>query len=405
MGLSVLYISYDGATDPLGYSQVLPYIKGLAKRCSEFTLLSFEKRKRLKDKKKLYLLKSELSQNKIQWIALKYHKRPLVLSTLYDILKGTAVSLYLIINKRIQIIHARSYVPALIALWFKKLFGIKFIFDMRGLWPEERLEGNLWKKDSLLYRSAKLFEKRFLLSADKIVVLTDQSEKIIRTLPFLKGRDLRLETIPTCVDLDRFKIFSSEKENLIKIKDKLVLVYLGSIGTWYMLKEMIDFFKVLRLKKKKAYFLFLSQGEKFFIETQMQQAKIPKDCFLIREIPYDDVPKWLSYADASIFFIQPSFSKKGSCPTKFAESLACGLPLIINSGIGDCDEFVEKEKVGVIAKEFSLDSYNNAIDALLKLFDDKDIRNRCHRVAKKYFSLDEGIKKYQQIYQGLMNTR
>ena len=137
----------------------------------------------------------------------------------------------------------------------------------------------------------------------------------------------------------------------------------------------------------------------------MRQANIPNDCFLIQEVPYDDVPKWLSYGGVSIFFIRPAFSKKGSCPTKFAESMACGLPLIINSGLGDCDEFVEKEKVGVIVREFSLTSYTHAIDELQTLLEAKDLTYRCQHVAKKYFSLDKGIEKYQQIYQGLINRR
>lgn len=401
--MNILYISYDGAAEPLGRSQVLPYLKGLAKKGNEFTLLSFEKRKWLNNKKHNHNLKSELYHNNIRWVALKYHKSPPVLSTLYDLLIGIIISLYLIVIKRIEIVHSRSYVPALIAYGFKKILGIKFIFDMRGFWPEERTEGNLWRKDSLLFRFAKFFEKRFILNADGIVVLTEQARKIIKTMPYLKRKELKVETIPTCVDLDKFKILSSADEKFITLRDKFVFVYIGSIGTWYMLKEMVDFFKVARLKMKKAFFLFLSPGEKTVIETQMQRAKIPKDCFLIKEVPYDDVPKWLSYADVSIFFIRPLFSKKGSCPTKLAESLACGLPVIVNSGVGDYDEIVEKEKVGVIIREFSFNGYDHALDVLQKLFESRDLRNRCRRVAKKYLSLDVGIEKYQQIYQSLIN--
>ena len=38
--MRALYISYDGMTDPLGRSQVLPYLEGLAKRGHEITLVS-----------------------------------------------------------------------------------------------------------------------------------------------------------------------------------------------------------------------------------------------------------------------------------------------------------------------------------------------------------------------------
>jgi len=44
MAIRVLYISYDGMTDPLGQSQVIPYLAGLSKRNYSFTLISCEKK-------------------------------------------------------------------------------------------------------------------------------------------------------------------------------------------------------------------------------------------------------------------------------------------------------------------------------------------------------------------------
>ena len=48
MTKNVLYLSYDGMTDPLGQSQVLPYIIGLSKKGYKFHLVSFEKPNRLR---------------------------------------------------------------------------------------------------------------------------------------------------------------------------------------------------------------------------------------------------------------------------------------------------------------------------------------------------------------------
>ena len=45
--MRALYISYDGMTDPLGRSQVLPYLQGLSERGHEITLLSCEKPARM----------------------------------------------------------------------------------------------------------------------------------------------------------------------------------------------------------------------------------------------------------------------------------------------------------------------------------------------------------------------
>ncbi len=43
---SVLYTTYDGLTDPLGQSQILPYLQQLCREGYQFTILSFEKRER-----------------------------------------------------------------------------------------------------------------------------------------------------------------------------------------------------------------------------------------------------------------------------------------------------------------------------------------------------------------------
>ena len=49
MNKHALYLSYDGMTDPLGQSQVLPYIIGLQQKGIAFTLISFEKIERFKE--------------------------------------------------------------------------------------------------------------------------------------------------------------------------------------------------------------------------------------------------------------------------------------------------------------------------------------------------------------------
>ncbi len=40
----ILFVSYDGMTDPLGQSQVLPYIREISKSNYRYTLISFEKK-------------------------------------------------------------------------------------------------------------------------------------------------------------------------------------------------------------------------------------------------------------------------------------------------------------------------------------------------------------------------
>ncbi|MFB6306546.1 MAG: hypothetical protein ABEH43_06090, partial [Flavobacteriales bacterium] len=140
--IKVLYISYDGITDPLGSSQVLPYILRLSEKGVDITLLSFEKEKNY-NKNNEYV--AQLLENAgISWVSENYTKYPPVLSTFYDVYKMKKTASGLHKEKAFDIIHCRSYIASLVGLKLKNKTGVKFLFDMRGFWADERVEGGLW---------------------------------------------------------------------------------------------------------------------------------------------------------------------------------------------------------------------------------------------------------------------
>ena len=82
----ILYISYDGLTDFLGQSQVLPYILGLEEKGYRFSILSFEKAEKFNSNK--HLIEELIANKNIVWYPKKYHKRFSILATLFDLLIG-----------------------------------------------------------------------------------------------------------------------------------------------------------------------------------------------------------------------------------------------------------------------------------------------------------------------------
>ena len=77
-GLEVLYISLDGMTDPLGRSQVLPYLFGLSKRGHRITLLTLEKPAAFAAESAK--VRKLLDEAKIRWVPLRYRESPPILS-------------------------------------------------------------------------------------------------------------------------------------------------------------------------------------------------------------------------------------------------------------------------------------------------------------------------------------
>lgn len=200
---SVLYISYDGMAEPLGQSQVLAYVERLADE-NAIHIVSFEKPADLDDPVRMTAIRDRLSTAGIGWTPMRYHSRPSAPATAYDILRGQAVVLALARHLRADIIHVRSYVPALMALPARRILGAKLLFDIRGFWPDERVEGGLWPKDGALYRTAKRLERNFFRAADHVVTLTKASVPVIEGFGYWDRAAPPITVIPTCANLDLF---------------------------------------------------------------------------------------------------------------------------------------------------------------------------------------------------------
>lgn len=395
MTLGVLYISYDGMLEPLGQSQVLAYLKRLAAG-RHIHLVSFEKAGDWANAAERERIARDIAGAGIVWHPLRYHKRPSALATLWDIACGIGLGLWLVLRHRLRIVHARSYVSSVMALALKRIAGVKYIFDMRGFWADERVDGGLWPRSGRMYRVAKGFERRFLLAADHVVSLTHAAVREMQRFDYLRGRMPPVTVIPTCADLTRFTPMPREREGA-----GFVLGYVGTVGTWYLFDEVATCFAQLLRMQPDARFLIVNRGEHAWIRERLAAAGVPADAVELTSATHAAVPRQMARMDAGIFFIKPVFSKQASAPTKLAEFLGCGIPCLGNSGVGDMADVLEGERVGVALKAFDEAALATGLRALLQLAADPTTRARCVAAAQKHFSLDEGVRRYAQVYRGL----
>ncbi len=408
---TILYLSYDGMTDPLGQSQVIPYLQKLSKMGYDIHLLSFEKPEKAERKPEIQHL---LSHASITWHPLNYTAKPPILSTLYDIRKLFKKVIELHQKYKFSIVHCRSYITALAGQWLKKKYGIKFLFDMRGFFADERVDGGIWKLNNpifnQIYRFFKKKEKQFFSEADYTVCLTNEGKKIIEGELLVDTKCNPVAVIPCCADSNVFdpsKISESEKtvyrERLNLYKDHRVLAYLGSVGTWYMLPEMLDFFRLMLSKYPKAIFLFITNEQPALILNEARNQGVPSNNIRIISANRQEVPILLSLAHAGIFFIKPVFSKKASSPTKQGEMMSMGLPVICNSGVGDSDYIVKKYHAGIVVEDFCEIAYLNAIEQMEQApwAPLASIRQG----ALDYFSLALGVQTYASIYSSLVGEK
>ncbi len=404
--MRILYLSYDGLTDPLGQSQILPYVLGLVKKGHSIDIIAFEKRDRQKSESSK--LKTICSDSGIGYFPEKYTKWPPVISTLLDIrqMKKRAVELQK--NNDYDLVHCRSYIPAIIGSWLQQKYGLKFIFDMRGFYADERVDGEIWSLKNpvyrLIYKYFKHKELRFLKKADHIISLTESARHEI--LKWNVASADRISIIPCCVDLTHFDKAQVDKSKVQQIKnnleitnENLVVGYVGSTGTWYLLAEMLQYFQMLLIKYTTAVLLFVTMDEPEKIWAEIRKTEIPESAVRIIASSREELPMYLSLFNWSVFFIKPVFSKKASSPTKHGELMSMGIPVVCNAGIGDTSMIVKKSKGGICLNDLSIPELDRAVDSTDQLLhsDPKTIIAG----AEEYFSLENGVNKIDLIYHKL----
>jgi glycosyltransferase involved in cell wall biosynthesis len=406
---NILFISYDGMTDPLGQSQVIPYLQGLSKAGYNIFLLSCEK-------KQVYFQSKETIQQlldacKIKWIPLNYTKKPPVFSTLLDIFKLKKAAKKIHLEHHIDMVHTRPGVPALVGLWMKKTMGVKFLNDIREFYADSRVEGGMWNTKMPVYVSIYNFFKRkeaeAVAKSDGIVCLTYAAENIIKEWKEYNS-EVPLQVIPCSADLELFSpaaINEAEKEALKKELNisaaDFIISYLGSIGGWYLTDEMMQFCKMLSDQIPATKILFISPHRHDAIRMAAARYGIATDKIIIQKAGRKQVPLLLSLSQYSVFFIKACYSKQSSSPTKHGEIMAMGIPLITNSGVGDVETIVTRYNSGIVIEDFNEKEFEDAIKKIAsrQAYDTEYIRQG----AKEFYSLDTAIEKYTGIYNSILN--
>ena len=396
---NILYITYDGLTDPLGQSQILAYLKRLSGKENRIVIMSFEKPELYE--KEFSKINAIVKENHIEWIPLHYTKRPPVLSTLLDIRRGLKKAIALHKQYGLQIVHCRGYIPAIIGRRLKKLHQLKFIFDMRGWWADEKLESGFWEGPVYkpVYRYFKKLETLFFRDADFSVSLTRKGKEKIVSDALAPSE--KVGVIPTCVDFNIFKPLDPVQRRQMREKlgireDEKVFVYSGSIGGNYDPAILIRVFKTFQSIHPNSFLLILSKDRfdntlaALFRENGINRIHI-------YNAPFTEVTDYLRAGEVGFIYYKMSFSTIGRSPTKLGEYWASGLPVIAFKGIGDLDYIIaEYPNSGVLLSENET-LWKKEMEEL-SFPDAAVLRN----FSSDYFHIDKGVKFYRQVYEHLI---
>jgi glycosyltransferase involved in cell wall biosynthesis len=402
---AVLYVCYLGVDEPLVSTQVRPYLRGLAARGHEVHLLTFEPVRHAAAAAEAVTL--ALAREGIAWHTLRYHRQPSLPATLYDIGRGVARGWRLARRHRIRLMHARSHVGAAVALGVRALRRVPFVFDVRGLLPDEYADAGHWRRGGLKYRLAKAAERVFFRRAGGLVVLTDavRADLSADGGPLAHRPPADVTVIPCCVDLAAHPWDEAAREAERARRGwtgRRVIVYVGKLGMWYLDAEMARFYALLRARDPRAFLQVLTASPSDALRRALADARVPPDAFDVRAVAPHEVPALLRAADAGLSLIKPCASKRSSSPTKVGEYLAAGLPVVSTAGIGDCDRMLGDGR-GVVLDALDDDGLERGGRTLAALLDDPGTRARCRAFAEAELSLERtGVPRYARVYESVL---
>lgn len=389
MKKKVLYLSYTGLLQPLGRSQILAYLKGLSDEY-DINVLSFEKD--ISDSESIDKLNKECNKSQISWTYLKYHKKPRALATFLDMIY---MAKFIVNNSNSgeTILHCRSYITSIVAFFLSYFINFKFIFDMRALWVDELVSSDRLKYNGLMYRILKFLEKRILRRANHVVSLTSAAVEHLLNEEKSLNRE-KFTVITTCVDLERFKPADNKE------KSKKIGV-MGTITSGWFRQDIL--FKFLAAVKA--------------IDPSIEVSLVSRDCplkiagfanayglsdYSLKSATPDDVAEAISEFTVAAMFFAPEIGKLGSAPTRLGELLACGIPVVSNSGVGDMAELITKYDVGLLLEsEDDIGIVHLAEKTIKTFFENSSFSTNCQFAAVDYFSLAHGVTSYRNIYKNL----
>lgn len=403
----VLYLSHEGMTDPLGRSQVLAYALELARMGFRFTVVSAEKPDRYAAARQE--VEAAIGGLPVAWRPVPYANRPPFVGPWRTLRRIEREARNACRDDRPDLLHCRSLLMARIGQGLARYWKAPWLYDMRGFWPDERAEGGVWPPShpiyGPLYRYFRAEERRLEREADHVVTLTERARDIVQERT---GRPAEsMSVVPCCVDLEWMQ--ASRPESVRALRQELelpegqpVIGYLGSLGGWYLAREMFDCFAAWRARRPMTFLVVTTDApERVF--ALAEAAGLSRDDLRVRAASRADVPDFVQLMDAGLFFIRPCYSKQASSPTKLAEFLAAGKPVVTLGGTGDLDAQLAGRPFACVLRKTTAAEYERAFAALPALTTADPAVARSF--AAENYSLMMGAERYAEAYGRMLGFR
>lgn len=384
---NVLYLTYDGLLDPLGQSQVLPYLDEISKEYS-VTVMSFEKKARSKDE--INRLKGLLSEKGISWYYTEFTEGRF--GVVIRVIKGVFLLRRFSRSEEFDLFHLRGLMAAL--LYTASLIGQRYLYDFRGFALHEWTDMGKLSKSSLSFRSLLWLDKYAIRNASGIVVLEESARKLLAEEYDLPN--VPLEVIRTCTDLSRFR----NRRSIGHISEPIRFVFLGGVHFPYRPDLAVSFVKSAISRGINCTIDFINESDHEAIHRLVKESGIDPERVQVFRCNHKDIPQKLAEYSCGVVFISTSKWRQVCSPTKLGEFFGTGLPVISLTGINITDSLASRSGSTYTIDEQAIcdDFASTEFPDLRRILFDEKVIDECQSIARNEFSLEIAKKRYMRLY-------
>ena len=398
-----LYITFDGLLQPLGRSQVVRIVEGLADRgAAEMTVLSLERPEDLQDRDRVAQLGDRLAGAGVRWVSRPYRLGG-ARNVATNIADATATALDLATDTPFDLVHARSYLGGMVAHALRRTLGSPYLFDMRGYWVDERIEDGRWFTNPTALAIGRRTERALFADAAAVVSLARPAADDI-----VEGRfgvwNRPIEVIPTCVDPAEFTPQAPPEDLAPKLQDKLVIGYVGSINRSYRHEDAFALAREVLNLRDDAHLLCLT-AQLPEARQSLDKLRIGRLRTTVKKVPHEDVSKWLRLIDWGLLLLNEPFAKRGSMPTKLGEFFATGVRPVAYGCNADVVDWVQRAGSGFVADACTPRALRAAAERIANAGkrprppQTDVVGDRARQIAMPHFDVERGIDRYVSLYE------
>jgi len=307
---------------------------------------------------------------------------------------------------RRTIFHGRGeLVSSFAAVVRRRLRSVRMVYDARGDSVAEQLmyaerQGIPPERAELAHQ----FERARRLSvdhADHVFCVSTVLRDRLRTLYGLP--EDRFTVVPCVADPAKFRADEAERATLrrdLGIEDRFVVVYPGRLGRWHEGERVFELVRALAEKRADVYFLVLTPDVEE--ACALAATTLPAGRWSVTRAAHSEVPRYLRASDLGILIRERHPLNEVACPTKFAEYVMSGLPVLISEGIGDCTRFVRDHRAGVVLERNEPALAVAGVEALR--VEDAVERRRRVAAAAQGFRRDRAAREMAAVYRHLASA-